>query len=595
VFTSAVPTVCPSVKGVAGLKALFNAAADSPLSFTTMSSMWSRRLFLPTLSIEIFAGSTVRSNTSFRLTAPSFSFTAADMWGSASSTIRGLRSLKVVVGSENWMPPTCEMLPVAPVIVFPFLASTTRPFVIGNSRTPRLGALAGARACSVGASAARAAPKAGSTVSVVAPRLTLSPFAGPWPFDFPGLAATPTEPNASAAMTSAMSATTSRGAFLESEIGPTSFSVFDDLNAREPSRFHGCVKNQWRHARDNRRYRRAVGPKEIGMTNGSEKRGRLYAATGDAIARLDQAGGEWTAELSLRGSGAQCLAVDPADPDSVYAGLREGGVQRTGDGGRRWVDCALPQAAVFSLAVSPADGAVYAGTEPSALYRSDDRGETWRELDGLLELPSRPTWSFPPGPWTSHVRWIAPSPQDADVILVGIELGGLMRSTDGGETWQDHPPGAQPDVHSLAWHPRAPRRAYEAGGGGAAWSRDAGETWRPADEGRDRHYTWSVAVDPDDPELWYLSASTGPFAAHGRGDPQAHIYRREGGEWRPADRGFPDPIPAMPYALVSTNGRLFAGLADGQIWESVDRAQSWRACTVQGDAPTRLHALAYAR
>ena len=49
-----------------------------------------------------------------------------------------------------------------------------------------------------------------------------------------------------------------------------------------------------------------------------------------------------------------------------------------------------------------------------------------------------------------------------------------MRSTDGGETWQDHRPGAQPDVHSLAWHPREPGRAYEAGGGGSAWSDDGG-------------------------------------------------------------------------------------------------------------------------
>ena len=182
------------------------------------------------------------------------------------------------------------------------------------------------------------------------------------------------------------------------------------------------------------------------------------------------------------------------------------GCARAACGGRptaagRWVDCALPEPGVFSLAVSAADGAVYAGTEPSRLFRSDDRGESWRELDALLELPSRPTWSFPPRPWTSHVRWIAPSPHDADLLLVGIELGGLMRSTDGGETWQDHRPGAQPDVHSLAWHPRVEGRAYEAGGGGAAWSDDAGETWHPADDGRDRNYTWSVAVDPDDPEL----------------------------------------------------------------------------------------------
>ena len=123
---------------------------------------------------------------------------------------------------------------------------------------------------------------------------------------------------------------------------------------------------------------------------------RLYAATGDGIARLDEANGEWTVELSLDGSGAQCLAVDPHDPDTVYAGLRERGVRRTYDGGQSWVDSALPEPGVFSLAVSAADGAVYAGTEPSRLFRSADRGESWRELDALLELPSRPTWRFPP-------------------------------------------------------------------------------------------------------------------------------------------------------------------------------------------------------
>jgi hypothetical protein len=319
---------------------------------------------------------------------------------------------------------------------------------------------------------------------------------------------------------------------------------------------------------------------------------RLYAATGDGIARLDESGGRWTVALSLPGSGAQCLAVDPRDPDMLYAGLRGGGVLRSVDGGRSWVDCALPEPAVFSLAVGAADGAVFAGSEPSRLFRSDDRGESWRELVALLELPSRPTWRFPPRPWTSHVRWIAPSPHDAELILVGIELGGLMRSSDGGASWQDHRPGAQRDVHSLAWHPRVPGRAYEAGGGGAAFSEDAGENWQPADNGRDRHYCWSVAVDPDDPELWYLSASTGPYAAHGGGDPQARIYRRRASEpWRPLAGGLPESLPAMPYALVAADGRLFAGLADGQIWESSDRGESWRACRLRASSLPGLHAL----
>jgi photosystem II stability/assembly factor-like uncharacterized protein len=321
---------------------------------------------------------------------------------------------------------------------------------------------------------------------------------------------------------------------------------------------------------------------------------RLYAATGDAILRLDELGDRWTAERSLDGSGAQCLAVDPRNPDVLYAGLREHGVRRSADGGRSWADCALPEPAVFSLAVSAADGAVYAGTEPSRLFRSTDGGASWGALDGLLDLASRPTWSFPPRPWTSHVRWVAPSPHDAGLLLAGIELGGLMRSTDGGARWEDHRPGAQRDVHQLAWHPRARGRAYEAGGGGAAFSVDAGETWRPADDGRDRHYTWSLAVDPNDPELWYVSASTGPFAAHGGGDPQARIYRRRGDEpWHVLSGGLPEPLPAMACTLVAGDGRLFAGLADGRLWESGDRGDTWRECAITGDPIGRLVALAW--
>jgi hypothetical protein len=315
---------------------------------------------------------------------------------------------------------------------------------------------------------------------------------------------------------------------------------------------------------------------------------RLWAATGDSIARLDENDGAWEVVISLAGSGAQCFAVDPSDPDIVFAGLREHGIRRTRNAGESWDDVELPEPGVFSLAVSPADRAVYAGCEPSRLFRSDDGGDSWTALDALLELPSRPTWSFPPRPWTSHVRWIAPSPHNEDLLLVGIELGGLMRSTDGGASWQDHRPGAQRDVHSLAWHPREPGRAYEAGGGGSAWSDDAGETWRPADDGRDRHYTWSVAPDPSDPDVWFVSASTGPFAAHGGRDAQARIYRRDGeNPWEEVA----DPGGAMPYALAfAPDGRVFAALNDGRILESDD----WSPLTLRGGKLSRLHALAVA-
>ena len=99
--------------------------------------------------------------------------------------------------------------------------------------------------------------------------------------------------------------------------------------------------------------------------------------------------------------------------------------------------------------------------------------------------------------------------------------------------------------------------------------------------------------DPDDPDRWYVSASTGPYAAHGGGDPQARIYRRRAAEpWRPLAGGLPEPLSAMPYALLASDGRVFAGLADGQLSESRDGGDSWTALSLQGDALGALFALA---
>jgi len=56
--------------------------------------------------------------------------------------------------------------------------------------------------------------------------------------------------------------------------------------------------------------------------------------------------------------------------------------------------------------------------------------------------------------------------------------------------------------------------------------------------------------------------------------------------------GLPEPLAAMPYALVAGDGRLFAGLADGQIWESADRGDSWHALRTEGEPIGRLHAIA---
>lgn len=317
----------------------------------------------------------------------------------------------------------------------------------------------------------------------------------------------------------------------------------------------------------------------------------IYIATGNSFATVTPQD-RWRVEISLPMRNVQCLAVDAHHAGIVFAGSRGEGVWRSSDSGQSWNRLTFPQSDVFSLAVSAADSSVYAGCEPSRLLVSRDGGESWSELAGLRNIPSAPTWSYPPRPSTSHVRWIAPSPHRAGLLLVGIELGGVMRTEDGGKTWSDHREGAQKDVHSLAWHPTVAGRAYEAAGGGAAWSRDDGQTWQSADAGRDRHYTWALAVEPSDPDCWFVSAAPDPRHAHGeRPSAEARIYRWQGrGPWQGV-LGQDRPLESFPYALAIDENHLVAGLHDGRLLVSEDRGDSWHEAPLRGDDLESVRAL----
>ncbi len=288
----------------------------------------------------------------------------------------------------------------------------------------------------------------------------------------------------------------------------------------------------------------------------------------DRLVRLEPDGGSWTGEIVLEDVGVECVA---ADGGRVLAGTRGNGLFVSGDGGAGWDRVELPEADVLSVAIGAADGALYAGTEPSRLFVARDGG-AWTELEALQDIPSRDRWSFPPRPWTHHVRWIAPDPHHAERLLVGIELGGVMYSEDGGASFADHRPGAKLDAHSLAWHPHADGRAYQAAGDGAAWSRDGGRTWESADAGRDLRYCWALAVDPEEPDRWYVSAASGPGAAHRSAGARGRLYRRNEGAWQALDL----PPDAMPYALAATADGLVVGLSDGRILSSADRGDTWQ-------------------
>ncbi|HEY6540709.1 MAG TPA: glycosyl hydrolase [Ktedonobacteraceae bacterium] len=338
---------------------------------------------------------------------------------------------------------------------------------------------------------------------------------------------------------------------------------------------------------------------------------KLYIATDEAVAVVRQHNGEWIAGVQMVGSHPQCLAIDSLHPQQVYCGTFDRGLWRSQDAGETWeqVGPGIEHESVTAVAVSTTERAghsavVYAGTEPSTLYRSEDGGNTWQELSALRRLPSAPTWSFPPRPYTSHVRWITPDPLVAGRVFAAIEAGALVRSLDGGQTWEDRKASGPYDTHTLIMHRLAPNRLYSAAGdgfmqpgNGFVESDDGGEIWYRSGEGLQHHYLWSVATDPDDPTILVISAAHGPQQAHNPQSAESAIYRRSGdSQWRRVRDGFPEPRGLLTSVLATHAAEpgVFYAANNRGVFRSADAGSSWEAMPIRWSQDLRFgraHAL----
>jgi hypothetical protein len=307
------------------------------------------------------------------------------------------------------------------------------------------------------------------------------------------------------------------------------------------------------------------------------------AGKGGMRAERDE-NGTWRTDLVFPELDVRCLAVGPEGGRSVWAGTQGQGIWVSKDQGVTWRQSGLEGSVVKAIAVSPHDPQlIYAGTKPALMYTSHDDGATWSELEGFREIPWRWLWVSPAEPpfIRAYVHAINVSPSDPNVVLAGIEAGALVRSTDGGVTWQGHRAGALRDCHGLTFHRQDGNWAYEAGAGRrpGSVSRDGGQSWRQPGEKVDRTYGWACAADPEQPEIWYVSASSGPGDAHSWDHANAHIYRVTGGTgWEKLAGGLPQPLDHLPTALITVPGKpghVYAGLSNGDIWFSEDHGDDW--------------------
>lgn len=316
-------------------------------------------------------------------------------------------------------------------------------------------------------------------------------------------------------------------------------------------------------------------------------------ANGISRAELD-ASGQWTVTQVHSGIQVNCVTADLHKSDIVYAGTQGNGILRSTDGGRTWHSSGMEGHVVKTIAVTrAAEGVIYAGTKPPAIFVSRDGGQSWTEKQSFRAL-RRWFWFTPAEPGDPYVMGLAISPVDPNVVVAGVELGGVFRSADGGETWCGHLKRTIRDCHELNFHPTHGDWVYQAGGGWpVSVSSDSGITWSQPRRGmRWSLYGMACAGDPFDPSLWY--ASTAPVVilpqinkmprGHWPGEANAYIFRKRGtAQWERLSGGLPQPLDHMAYALVTdpnAPGHLYAGLSNGDIWHTADYGDHWQQLSV---------------
>ena len=238
--------------------------------------------------------------------------------------------------------------------------------------------------------------------------------------------------------------------------------------------------------------------------------GHLFGPNDERGVFRSRDGGKTWLKLLFRDhdTGAVNLAMDPSNPDLIYAALWQirrkpwtfesggpgSGLFQSTDGGDTWTEITrnegLPKGVLgrIGVTVSPADPErIWAIVEAAegGVYRSDDGGHKWQKTNSDNTLRQR-AWYY------SH---IFADPKSADTVYVLNTA--MWKSVDGGRKFSlvRAPHG---DRHALWIAPNDPDRMIESDDGGATISSNGGRTWSSEDNQPTAQF-YRVALDNDYP------------------------------------------------------------------------------------------------
>jgi photosystem II stability/assembly factor-like uncharacterized protein len=326
----------------------------------------------------------------------------------------------------------------------------------------------------------------------------------------------------------------------------------------------------------------------------------VYAAVAGYVGRADQTGtvgvftrpaetGRWEHVLTDRET--YTVNIHPTNPNVVFAGTADG-VYRSTDRGKTFERTNFPDTGVqiWSFLVDANDRKlIYAGGSPISLYRSEDTGETWRKLPNP-GMPDRAVM-----PFACRVMRMAQHPSKSGTIFAALEVNGVMRTTDGGESWSDCSSdlirlAQQPhlkskivsdtynegmlDGHAIAISPTDPDKVILAVRMGLFETGDAGKTWQDMELGRFSPTTYGrdIKVSPQDGNTLYAALSVAAASKDGA------VYRStdKGTSWKRFDKVQVHGT-IMSVALHHTDpDQVYIGARyDGEIHGTEDGGATW--------------------
>lgn len=324
--------------------------------------------------------------------------------------------------------------------------------------------------------------------------------------------------------------------------------------------------------------------------------GRPEAIGKVGVFRRAAAGGDWANVLP--DVETYTVNVHPADPSVVLAGTKSG-VYVSTDAGATFKRAAFPDndMQIWSFQVDSRNpNRILAGGSPLNVYRSDDKGQSWKKM-ATPPVKSRCT-----GPFAHRVMRMVQHPTRPDEVYAALEIAGAMRSMNFGETWEDCSehlaqlgdlPHLQSkiatdstqegmlDGHAITISAADPDAIVLACRMGLFESRDKGKTWSDKQVGRYSPVTYGrdVKASPQDKSTVYCALSVAAAS-------------KDGGVYKSTDAGKTwsrfDKVQVhgtvMSIGLSNSNPKQVAIGAryEGEVFTTEDGGTTWKATPLPG-------------